>query len=73
MPNFRSLALNELRQSSISLLLRVAGWLGGRVAGWVAGRPGGWVACLKLEIRLTSALVGVEVELRLSLAIMQKS
>ena len=28
----------------------------------------GWVACLKLEIRLTSALVWVEVELRLSLA-----
>ena len=53
----------------------VAGWVAGRVAGWGAWWAGGWVCgCLggwldQLEIRLTSALVWVEVELWLSLVI----
>ena len=60
MRNFSSLAGLEVTEKFD--LIYFFGWPGG----WVAGWPGGWLE--KVELRLTSALVWVEVELRLSLA-----
>ena len=59
MQNFSSLAGLEVTEKFdlIYFFGWPGGWLGGRVGGWVAG----WLE--KVELRLTSALVLVEVEL----------
>ena len=59
MQNFSSLAGLEVAEKFD--LIYFFGWPGGRVGGWVGGRVAGWLE--KVELRLTSALVRVEVEL----------
>ena len=53
MPNFSSLELNELRQSSLSLLLRVAGWVGGRVGGLSETGNKAIFAAIEIEVELS--------------------